>query len=172
MQEHNSNHHQLQHLGLLNPALRLETLVQINPTHLDLHLVLLLKQGGYLDPTRLAQHLNLAQFLDKRKTTLRPVPRQQAVLEYLELNPQPPICLPALLLVLLHQVPPMKRQKSPNQQALSHPEQQMVQQVQAQQGHLLVLKIKQLIQVVAGAYLGPRKINHLPQQEDYSALQQ
>ena len=66
----------------------------------------------------------------------------------------------------------MKRQKNPNQLALSVPNQQIVQQVQAQQGYLLVLKTKQLVQLAVEAYLGPRKINLQHQREDYSALQQ
>ena len=74
--------------------------------------------------------------------------------------------------VLLHRPPPMKRQKNPNQLALSVPNQQIVQQVQAQQGYLLVLKTKQLVQLAVEAYLGPRKINLQHQREDYSALQQ
>lgn len=172
VQELNSNHRQLQHLGPPNPVLRLEMLVPINPTHLDQHLVLLLKQGDYLEPTQLTQQLNQVQYLDKRKMMLLPVLLERPVLDYLELIPLLTISRPALLLVLLHRPPPMKRQKNPNQLALSVPNQQIVQQVQAQQGYLLVLKTKQLVQLAVEAYLGPRKINLQHQREDYSALQQ
>ena len=103
---------------------------------------------------------------------LLPVLLERPVLDYLELIPLLTISRPALLLVLLHRPPPMKRQKNPNQLALSVPNQQIVQQVQAQQGYLLVLKTKQLVQLAVEAYLGPRKINLQHQREDYSALQQ
>ena len=130
------------------------------------------KTGDYLEPTQLTQQLNQVQYLDKRKMMLLPVLLERPVLDYLELIPLLTISRLALLLVLLHRPPPMKRQKNPNQLALSVPNQQTVQQVQAQQGYLLVLKTKQIVQLAVEAYLGPRKINLQHQREDYSALQQ